>query len=258
MGEPTWHGVDDHVESTATGLLLAATNEALRTWRVQRDEELEQLILSTQSEIARLAMLLRERNQDLSNHRAELRELRDSPEPTPVTIDDVETQLRFIRELPGILGVRIDGDRVMVHVRTGALFNRRWYDFGDFEIALGRPIWGTGCELDIRCTRSGTRIHRDRWDGYTYHENHLYWSQAQNSDQTGTGHFCFGSRRQDIMSLRDQGRYAEMLHLVIASMNGVNRSHFDALERHYNSYRLRRAKRKNLVDLKDVEETDSY
>lgn len=188
--------------------------------------------------------IIRDLNESLGRQRAALRELNENP-PVVTDGETIARDIRRMRSFNGVIGLRVDPyGRIVAHIHTSVIYKNRRYHMGDYEVALGESRnYGV---LDIICTRSGQRFHTEETrcqegcctyrPGYT---SHFYWSPSNGNREGGTGEgsFCFGTRAGEIRNLRDQGRWAELLHLVLATMCSVNNGDLRGLERTYQSER---------------------
>jgi len=229
----------------AVAAVLTANAEGrLRGGYDKRLNMLRRTIAENEVMLRSYAERIREVNRDLGERRAELHKLESTP-PAPADAETIARDIRRMRNYPGVLGLWVDErGRIVAHVHTNVIYKNRRYHMGDFEVILGEPR--EYHPLDIRCTRTGQLPiggqcpcldeYCDRKAGYT---RHFYWTPRSHANGgLGSGSFCFGTRARELESLRDQGRYAELLHLVLATMCSVNPGHEDGLSATYQSVRV--------------------
>lgn len=242
--QQTTEAIESNFDDDAVAAALTSDAEGrLRRDYDHRVSQLTYQVSDNEENLRHYTRIIREVNESLGRQRASLREIQANPPVVP-DAETIARDVRRMRSFNGVTGLRVDEfGRIVASVHTSVIFKNRRYHMGDYDIVLGQPRSDYGV-LDITCTASGQLLHSEEthcahgWDsevlsGYT---SHFYWS-GYGPAGVGTGSFCFGTRAGEIRRLRDQGRYAELLHLVLASMCSVNSGSERSLEHTYKSVR---------------------
>jgi len=150
--------------------------------------------------IADYKRMLRDVKASLKELQAQQAQRRD-PDP-----EKAERTLRYIMTLPGVMGIKFNDAGVpVIHVRASHVQDGRRYDFGDYEFTLS-PSNITGEGVLVAKKSRG---------------RHGFWDHFDDGRFDG-GWFCFGSRATELNGMYRQANYADMMHLLINSINGVN------------------------------------
>lgn len=220
---PTWRG---YMDELTDGLHKTIDRFANGPVRVQIAEA-QHYIDHYEAELRKYADRVREKNTQIRQLEAEVQELR-SQQHGEIDERAVLQELRYIKGLPGVMGVRFNEYGIPVfHIRTSHVLENRRYDLGDFEVALTEE----GC-LDPRGVVSihQTRSSRGRREHLFFHAE-----RGTRADGAAEGWFCFGGRSSDLTRLFRRGEFGQMMHLLVNTMNGVNRDYrrHDTLNDYY-------------------------
>jgi hypothetical protein len=223
---PLWSGFIKGQEDN----LLPRMIDQIRSASADQLYRLRNNIATRKRRIAEFAESMAEQRREMAKEEAELRQKEADAESFEAIEASLRADIEYIKTLPGVLGMRVEHGRLIVHVRTSSVYEGKLYDMGDFEITVAPSgqSYSYNEVLDLYCTRVGTRKNPNGG----YYEHPYFHHNSVRADGTATGWFCFGNRADQIKRLLNRGAYGEMMHLAINSMNSVT----EGSENYYEMY----------------------
>lgn len=207
--DPKWTGFADYQEADCVPGLLAVVQKAA----AEKQQSLHDDVAKQRKNLQYYANEMTEIRRRMAATEAEIRalEAHDFAADEQSILKDVE----YIKQLPGVLGIRVNDGKMVVYIRTTAIYNEKLYDMGDYELTLSPS--GDDSVINVFCTRMGTRKN----DAGNHHSHPYFHHGEVSADGSATGWFCFGNRTTQLRKLLAKGAYGEFVHLAINTISSV-------------------------------------